>query len=262
MIPQASPDDPRVLEYGHVGDHAWLSERHLFVAEGRLLLERLFAAGTFRIVSVLVTPPAAAALAGPLGRVQADVLVVDPAVLKGVTGFDFHRGCLALVERPRALTLDDLPAQGCVVGLEGVGNPDNVGGLFRTAAAFDVAAMILDRTTGDPFYRKALRTSMGAALRLPFVRVPGWVGTIRRLREDGWIVAALTPSHDADPLDGAACDLASSPRRVLLAGSEGAGLSPETLAIADYRLRIPIASDVDSLNVTVAAGIALARLSR
>ena len=103
---------------------------------------------------------------------------------------------------------------------------------------------------------------MGAALRLPFVRVHDWVGTIRRLREDGWIVAALTPSQDADPLERAAGDLASSPRRMLLAGSEGPGLSPETLAMADFRLRIPIASDVDSLNVTVAAGIALSRLSR
>jgi tRNA G18 (ribose-2'-O)-methylase SpoU len=260
VIQHAAPDDPRVLQYAHVGDHDWLAAHGLFVAEGRLLLERLAAAGTMAIASVLVTPTAARALAATLAHVSGDVLVVDAAVMKGVTGFNFHRGCLALARRPRALRLDDLPGRGCLLGLEGVGNPDNVGGLVRTAAAFGVSGMILDRTTGDPFYRKALRTSMGAALQMPFVRIADWTAALGALRGKGWIVAALTPRGDAEPLDRAAARLAASPARLLLVGSEGAGLSDESLAHADLRLRIPMSGGVDSLNVVVAAGIALARL--
>jgi tRNA G18 (ribose-2'-O)-methylase SpoU len=121
--------------------------------------------------------------------------------------------------------------------------------------------MILDRTTGDPFYRKALRTSMGAALQMPFVRIADWTGALGALRGKGWMVAALTPRGDAEPLDPAAARLAASPARLLLVGSEGAGLSDESLALADLRLRIPMSGHrVDSLNVVVAAGIALARL--
>jgi tRNA G18 (ribose-2'-O)-methylase SpoU len=180
--------------------------------------------------------------------------------MKDVTGFHFHRGCLALAHRPPTVGLDDLPGRGCLLGLEGVGNPDNVGGLVRTAAAFGVAGMLLDRTTGDPFYRKALRTSMGAALEMPFVRAADWTGALGRLQANGWIVAALTPAADAEPLGRAASRLAAAPARVLLVGSEGAGLSGEALSRADIRLRVPVSSRVDSLNVVVAAGIALARV--
>jgi tRNA G18 (ribose-2'-O)-methylase SpoU len=261
VIAHASPDDPRVVVYRRVGDAGWLNSRGLFVAEGRLLLERLVASGAYRITSVLVTPAAAAALAATLSRVDADVLVVDLTVMRDLTGFNFHRGCLALAERPAPRTVADLPAAGCVLGLEGVGNPDNVGGLFRTAAAFGVASVLADPSTGDPFYRKALRTSMGAVLALPFVRAEDWTGTLRRLKGDGWRLIALTPAPDAAPLAAAAAALVPHQRRLLLVGSEGAGLTAETLASADVRVRIPISGAVDSLNVTVAAGIALARLA-
>jgi tRNA G18 (ribose-2'-O)-methylase SpoU len=260
VIEHVAPDDPRVAAYRRVGDAGWLRGQRLFVAEGRLLLERLVASAAYRIASVLVTPAAAAALAPTLSRVDADVLVLDLAVMKDLTGFNFHRGCLALAERPAARTVADLPRIGCVLGLEGVGNPDNVGGLFRTAAAFGVAAVLLDPSAGDPFYRKALRTSMGAVLTLPVVRVDDWTGALGRLKEDGWTIVALTPARDAEPLESAAAALASRERRLLLVGSEGAGLASETLASADARVRIPISGAVDSLNVTVAAGIALARL--
>jgi tRNA G18 (ribose-2'-O)-methylase SpoU len=261
VIRRVHGDDPRVLEYAHVGNHAWLSERGLFVAEGRLLVDRLIAAGNLEILSVLATPAAARALEGSLARAAADVLVVEPAVINGVTGFNFHRGCLALARRPRDVELADLPHTGCLVGLEAVGNPDNIGGLFRTAAAFGVAGVLLDRTSGDPFYRKALRTSMGAVLHLPFVRVADWTAAIAALSGEGRVVVALTPRSDALTLEEFARSLSPTQPRVLLVGSEGAGLSDATLSLADARVRIPITHRIDSLNVTVAAGIALARLA-
>jgi tRNA G18 (ribose-2'-O)-methylase SpoU len=261
VIQRVSGEDPRVLDYAHVGSHDWLCARDLFVAEGRFVVERLIAAGRFEIASVLVTPAAATALARALAQLAADVLVVDPAVLNRVTGFNFHRGCLALGRRPRPLAVSDLPADGCQLALEGVGNPDNVGGLFRTAAAFGVTGLMLDQTSGDPFYRKAVRTSMGAVLRLPFARVPDWPAALAARRADGWIVAALTPRVEAMPLEDVARQLAPARARLLLVGSEGAGLSEASLSCADVRVRIPISSQVDSLNVTVAAGIALSRLA-
>ena len=146
-----------------------------------------------------------------------------------------------------------------MLALEGVGNPDNVGGLFRTAAAFGADGVLLDQQSGDPLYRKAIRTSMGAALRLPFVRTEDWRGTIAAFRERGFRVIALTPSASA-------VDLAEVPpvrqdeRVVVMVGAEGPGLDPASLEAADLRVRIPIDDAVDSLNVVVAAGIALNQL--
>jgi len=247
--------DPRLDAYRLVGDAAALEREGLFVAEGRIVVERLLEDGRFAVHSVLVTPPALAALGPALDRRPGTaVCVCDPALLREITGFDFHRGCLALALRPPAAA--DLPlAASRVLALEGVSNPDNVGGLFRTACAFGVDAVILDRVTADPLYRKAIRTSMAATLRVPFVRVDPWVDGLASLRASGLRVVALTPHPDATTLDDYA---ARGDRRVVLAvGSEGFGLSHESLALADARVRIPIDSRADSLNVVTAAAIAL-----
>lgn len=257
----SSPDDPRLAPYRHVGDPAWLRSHGYFVAEGRLVVDRLIAVNRYAIVSVLVTPAAYAALGPRLSEGAADVYVCDRDLLGGITGFNFHRGCLALVARPAPEPLERLIAATRLLGLEGVGNPDNVGGLFRTAAAFGAGGVLLDQTSGDPLYRKAIRTSMGAALRLPFVRTAQWLEALRRLRHEGYRIVALTPDPAAAPIDAVAGGV-SDERLILLLGAEGPGLDRETLALSDVRLRIPIDPSVDSLNVVVAAGIALHALSR
>lgn len=253
--------DPRIEPYRYVGDHRLLRARNLFVAEGRLVVERLAAAGTCRVHSVLVTPAAAEALAGVLETIDAPVYVAPQDVLNEVTGFNFHRGCLALAERPAPRPLAMPPDARLVLGLERIGNPDNVGGLFRAAAAFGVDLVLLDAVTADPLYRKAIRTSMGAVLERPFAQVSDWVATIASLRTDGVTVAALTPDPSAAPLDAF---VAGGPydRLLLLVGAEGPGLSPETKAAAGERVRIATTGRVDSLNVVVAAGIALSRVAR
>lgn len=256
----ASPDDPRLDPYRHVGDPEWLRQHDLFVAEGRLIVDRLIALDSFPIRSILVNRAAHDALLERLSSVDAEVYVCDDATLIGITGFNFHRGCLALANRPPARSLDRLLNARCVLALEGVGNPDNVGGLFRIAAAFGAGGVLLNATAGDPLYRKAIRTSMGAALRLPFARVDDWLGTLERFREAGFRVVALTPQEDAMPIADFQGSRDAVSRLVLLVGAEGPGLGDDTLGRADARVRIPIDSAVDSLNVVVAAGIALQRL--
>jgi tRNA G18 (ribose-2'-O)-methylase SpoU len=136
-----------------------------------------------------------------------------------------------------------------------VGNPDNIGGLFRSAFALGVDAVMLDPTAADPLYRKAIRTSMGATLRVPYRRAHDWPGDLAELKARGFRVVALTPAEHAVPLNELHVDQAA--RLVLVVGSEGPGLTPSSLAHADVAVRIPVDPRADSLNVVVAASIAL-----
>jgi tRNA G18 (ribose-2'-O)-methylase SpoU len=256
-------DDPRVADYAKVGDPAWLRDHGLFVAEGRLVVRRLIEAGRFGIESILTTSTALKTLGDRVDTLECPVYVITPAALESLTGFDFHRGCLALARRPAATpSLDGFTGAHRLLALEGVGNPDNVGGLFRVAAAFDAGGVLLDPRSGDPLYRKAIRTSMGAALRLPFARATSWPNELMGLRERGFQIVALTPAASATPLPAFAAASSSEDRLILMVGAEGPGLTPTALDAADVHVRIPIADSVDSLNVVVAAGIALASLSR
>ena len=257
-----SADDPRLDPYRHVADPRWIRERDLFVAEGRLVVERLLALGRFQVHSILVNRAAHDAMLPLLSSSPALVLACDDPTLESITGYNFHRGCLALVARPPQLGLPALDGARRLLGIESVANPDNIGGLFRTAAGFGVDGIILNATSGDPLYRKALRTSMGAALRIPYVRAGDWRATLSELRGRGFRIVALTPAEDAKDLSELAATIAQEDRLLLLVGAEGAGLEAATLALADTRVRIPIDSAVDSLNVVVAAGIALHALVR
>jgi tRNA G18 (ribose-2'-O)-methylase SpoU len=249
-------------DYSHITDHGWLLERKLFVAEGRLVVRRLIEAGTFPIKSILLTPAARTALADLLDSRELTVHVCDQKTLNGIAGFNFHRGCLALAERPATNTsVNQFAGARRLLALEGVSNPDNVGGLFRVAAAFGVAGVLLDRASGDPLYRKAIRTSMGASLQVPFARLDPWQPMLRSLRGTGSCIVALTPDGSALPLARYAAEFPPERRLILMVGAEGPGLSAASLESADTRVRIPIAPHVDSLNVVVAAGIALAQLN-
>ncbi len=251
-------DDPRLDAYRHVGDPAWLLAHGLLVAEGRLVVERLLRQPRYRVVSVLVTPTAYEALQPHL-RDGVQALIATPAIVAQVTGFNFHRGCLALAERPPRAGVAAITAARTLVVLEGVGNPDNIGGIFRSAAALSAHGIGLDPACGDPFYRKAIRTSMGATLSLPFATLEPWPAALRELKQAGFTIAALTPSGTA--MVGALPDVSRGSTRVaLLAGAEGPGLTAAALSHADVTVRIPIDPASDSLNVVVAVSIALQRL--
>ena len=265
-----SADDPRVSAYRAVRDPELVRARGLFVAEGRLVVERLIREGRYAIESVLVSEAALHALEEALPSLDLQIPVEVPIYvcraddLHGITGYDVHRGCLALAERPRPAGLDELLASArTVVVLDGVTNADNVGGVFRNAAAFGVDAVLLCPASCDPLYRKAIRTSMAATLRVPFARLTehaaDWRASLAALRGRGFTLVALTPREPARDLDEFAASERPA-RLALVVGGEGAGLSAESEAIADYRVRIPIERDVDSLNLAVAAGIALHQL--
>jgi tRNA G18 (ribose-2'-O)-methylase SpoU len=252
----AEIDDPRLALYRGVRDPDLLRAHGAFVAEGRLIVGRLLAQSRFRARSVLVTPAAHASLGSILRSAGCPVYLADSDVIQHVIGFDLHRGCLAIGDRGEPKVLDEVVASGGpLVVLEAVGNPDNIGGVFRNAAAFGASGVVLSPGCSDPLYRKSIRTSMGATLVVPFAVAPEWPATVSRLRDDGWTVVALTPAEDAS--DVRSVGALSDSRVALLLGHEGSGLSAEAQQLASLRARIPITSAVDSLNLASAAAIGL-----
>jgi tRNA G18 (ribose-2'-O)-methylase SpoU len=258
----ARKDDPRLALYRSVADPELARSHGVFVAEGRHVVRRALEDPRFRVQSLLLNAAAHRDLAPALERLDARVPVYlcETKDFHAITGFDIHRGCLALVDRPPARAVADLMAGARrLVVLDGVANPDNVGGVFRNAAAFGVDGVLLSPDSGDPWYRKAIRTSMAAVLRVPFARCHAWTEDLDGIRAAGFTLVAMTPHAAAEPLE----PFAARSRGACLAvafGAEGTGLSPATLAAADVAVRIPIAPEVDSLNVAVAAGIALHQL--
>jgi tRNA G18 (ribose-2'-O)-methylase SpoU len=229
-----------------------------FVVEGRFALDALLAS-PYPVRSVLVAERKADAIRALVGA-RAPLLVADDGEMAAVTGFDFHRGVLASADRMPLPAVDHLlDAARIVAVVEGVGDHENLGALFRNAAAFGVDAVLLDPSTADPLYRRSVRVSLGHVLRVPWTRLDGWPGGLGALRDRGFVIAALTPARDAEPLGQLVAD---RPERVaVIVGAEGPGLSPGALAAADRRVRIPIVPDVDSLNVATAAAIAFHALT-
>jgi len=263
--PIDDPSDPRIADYRDLKDADLRLRRGLFVAESRAVVRRLLGGARFRTRSILATGPSLEALRDVLEAADPGIrlFVTRHQVIRAVSGFDFHRGCLAVGERGAEPPLDALieaPDARLLVLLEEVANPDNVGGVFRNALAFGAAAVLLSPGCADPLYRKTIRVSAGGSLCVPFARLADWAGGLRRVREAGYTILALTP-------DAAALDLAelgarrALPRRVaLVVGSEGQGIGAATREAADEAVRIAMAPGVDSLNLATATGIALHRL--
>jgi tRNA G18 (ribose-2'-O)-methylase SpoU len=256
--------DPRLWAYRSVGDPELARRSGLFVAEGRFVVERLLDLGRFQIESLLLTPASLTALGKKVTEIDPaiPVFVSDHQHFAQITGFNLHRGCLALAHRPVERSVEEMASSASmIVMLEALTDADNVGGIFRNAAAFGVDAVILGPTTCDPLYRKAIRTSMAATLAIPFARSSSMTDAMAFLRLMGFKLVALSPNGDTT-LEEACQSKLGDGRRALILGTEGAGLSHQAQERADVRVRIPIGPGVDSLNVAVAAGIALSRLGR
>lgn len=255
----ADPADPRLADYREVRERD-LAAREGFIAEGQVVLEKLVRGARHPLRSVLIAEKRVTALASLLAELPKDVPVyaAGQAVMDAVVGFPIHRGILAVGERrpldAQAL-LAGLPDRALVMGLVGIANHDNMGGLFRNAAAFGADAVLLDESCCDPLYRKAIRVSVGAALTTPFAHAGDAGNLCNLLAESGFSVVALSP--------GGGLDLAefSAPARIAtLFGAEGPGLPPEVLENVQT-LRIGMAGDFDSLNVATASGIVLHHLA-
>jgi tRNA G18 (ribose-2'-O)-methylase SpoU len=231
-----------------------------FIAEGRVVLEKAARASRHRLISVLLDEKRLAAMTPVLEVLAAGtpVYLAGQAVMDTLVGFHIHRGVLALGERRETgadALLAALPNRALVVALSGIANHDNLGGIFRNAAAFGADAVLLDADCCDPLYRKAIRVSVGAALTVPFARLAPGDDLVDRLAAHGFQVLALSPAGAAE-LAG----VRPGPRTAILLGAEGPGLSAEVLARTST-VRIPMADGFDSLNVATASGIVLHHLA-
>jgi len=260
LIPIHDPADPRVEPYRDIRERDLVGRQGLFVAEGEVVLRLLARQAGFEAVSVLIDPRRQAKLQPILDDLPAAVPVyrADQAVLDAIAGFHLHRGILALGRRidppSAAALLDRLPERALVLALVGIANHDNMGGLFRNAAAFGADAVLLDPACCDPLYRKAIRVSVGGVLVTPFARLAEGQDLIDLLQARELQPIALSPAGEI-PLAG----LPPPGRAALIAGAEGPGL-PEALLVRCTTVSIPMAPGFDSLNVATAAGIALHHL--
>jgi tRNA G18 (ribose-2'-O)-methylase SpoU len=194
---------------------------------------------------------------------QVPVYEVGDEVMEATTGFRAHRGLLALAGRlpavPGLALLDQVLAD-LVVVVEGVNDQENLGAIFRNAAAFGAGAVLLGPTCCDPLYRRTVRVSVGHVLRVPFGPLTPWPEGLGALERSGYHLLALTPRPGTEPVAAVAAELAGAPVAVVV-GAEGPGLAPEVMARC-RPVRIPMAAGVDSLNVAVATAVALDRLAR
>jgi tRNA G18 (ribose-2'-O)-methylase SpoU len=175
-------------------------------------------------------------------------------LLAELTGYELHRGLIAAMHRP-ALPAPEQLLIGArrVVILENVADPTNVGAIFRSVAAIGADAVLVTPRCSDPFYRRAIRVSMGTVLQVPWARLGDWATARNQLA--GFHIAALALTPDAVSLRDFA---AKAPERVaLVLGAEGEGLTPEALAVAETVVQIPMAHGIDSLNVAATAAVAM-----
>lgn len=256
------PQDERVAAYVDIRERDLVGRQGRFVAEGKVVLDALAATGRFGIESVLVLENRLAGLQQILERLpqHVPVYVAGRDVLDRIAGFHMHRGILAIGRRGDlpgvADLLGTLSANALVAVLVGISNHDNVGSIFRNAAAFGADAVLLDSTSCDPLYRKAIRVSVGAVFKVPFAMFDDAAALADRLDAGGFTQLALSPRGDLDIRD-AVCE---GPLALYL-GTEGEGL-PEAILSRIRTARIAMEPGFDSLNVAAASAIALHRFAR
>lgn len=262
-IPIDHPDDPRIEPYRDIRERDLVGRQGRFVVEGRVTLGVLVTRGRYPIESVLLAESRLEPLAELIMRLPEGVPVYVAAqnVMDEIAGFPMHRGILAMAKKPDELPLSDLVAPmgqvQVLLALVGLSNHDNVGACFRNAAALGADGILWDRTTADPFYRKAIRVSAGTALWMPQARCGDWQDMFDGLEAAGHTLLALTPDTRAPDIR----DIDPTSRFTLCLGAEGPGL-PQAAIRRAIPVRIPMAASVDSLNVATAAAVALSHLVR
>ena len=252
------PDDPRIADFRNIRERDLVGRGGL-IAEGAVVLDQLLASSRFRPTALLILRQRLAGLRSRLGALDPDipVFVAERAVLDRIAGFPVHRGVLAHA-RASADPEEAGPALGriaaaggFVVAGVGISNHDNMGAIFRNAAAFGADAVLIDETSCDPLYRKAIRVSVGTVLRLPFFRMGAAEALVARLAALGFRSLALSPKGET-----AVEDIEGRGAAALFLGAEGPGL-PADLMREMERVRIDMADGVDSLNVATSAAITL-----
>lgn len=260
LIEVADAADERLADYVRLRETTLRrqleNEGGLFIAEGAKIIRRAVEAG-YQPRSFLLAERWLPGLADLLDATEAPVYVVSEEVAELVTGFHVHRGALASMHRHTRWSLEDLLDAQRLVVCEDIVDHTNVGAIVRSAAALGWDGVLLAPRAADPLYRRAIKTSMGAVLEMPWARFADWRHDLPRLQAAGFEVVAMALSPDAVSLPDYAADLRARPRPIaLLLGTEGDGLSSRWLGQADIVVRIDMARGIDSLNVAAAAAVA------
>lgn len=254
------PADERLAAYRDIRERDLVGREGRFVAEGKVVLNVLFGHSAFQPESVLILESRLDGMSDLLGRVpdHVPVYVAGKPVLDAVAGYHVHRGVLAIGRRRIQPDLDGflsaLPARAVLPVLIGISNHDNVGAIFRNAAAFEADGILLDETSCDPLYRKSIRVSVGAALKVPFARSGDAEAILAALERHRFECLALSPRGRTD-----ATALDCPGRTAILLGSEGHGL-PDRVIKRLRSVRIDMSAGFDSLNVAAASAIVLHQL--
>ena len=256
-----SLDDPRLQDYVGLTDVALRRrvepERGLYIAESEKVIRRALAAG-HRPRSFLMAQRWLSDLADVVDRAEADgtpVFVGEHDLIEELTGFHLHRGALAAMQRPVLPTLEEvLSGARRVMILEDIVDHTNVGALIRSCAGLGIDAVLVTPRCADPLYRRAIRVSMGTVFQVPWTRIDPWPSSLQRVRDLGFVTAALALAPGAVDLRAFATD---APEKVaFIVGTEGDGLGSRTLDGVDAVVTIPMSGGVDSLNVAAAAAVA------
>ena len=236
-------------------------EKGVFIAESPKVIGRALDAG-YEPVSLLMEPRHIDGQGRDIiARCEGiPVYTASREILEGLTGYALTRGVLCAMRRPPLPSVEDVCANARRVAvLEGIVDSTNIGAIFRSAAALNIDAVLVTPTCGDPLYRRAVRVSMGTVFQVPWTRIgseplewpePG----LERLRKLGFQTAAMALSDDSVSIDDPR--LAAEEKLAIVLGTEGDGLAERTIAECDYTVRIPMAHQVDSLNVAAASAVA------
>jgi tRNA G18 (ribose-2'-O)-methylase SpoU len=257
----AEASDERLAPYRNVRERDLVGRESRFIAEGKVVLNVLLSNPAFAVESILILENRLAGLTEQLSLCPDSIPVycVSRETMDAIAGFPMHRGIIAVGKRnaPRSLDklVETMPEIALAVVLCGIANHDNMGSIFRNAAAFEADCVLMDETSCDPLYRKAIRVSVGAALKVPFAREGSIETIVSKLQNKGFELFALSPSGTRSIYD-----VKPSPRTALLLGTEGEGL-PSQLLQRLQTVKIPMSREFDSLNVATASGIALSRFS-
>ncbi|MDO4761995.1 MAG: RNA methyltransferase [Corynebacterium sp.] len=264
------PEDPRVDDFRdlkHSDNRPDLpGGKGLVIAEGPLVIGRLIES-RFPLRAIIGFPHKLEKFfADPDNRARTaeiPIYSIDRPTLAQLAGYDMHRGLLASADRAGDLSIAEaIDGANTVVVLEGVGDHENIGSMFRNAAGMGVDAVLFGNGCADPLYRRVVRVSMGHVLRTPFAHFEGkytnWQHGLTQLKDEGFRIVSLTPDDKADHLADALSDASGKPYQkvALLVGAEGPGLTEHAMRATDQRAKIPMAEGTDSLNLATAAAIA------
>lgn len=254
-----SANDPRVSDYVSLTDVQLRKAKEpaegLYIAESPKVVRRAVAAGHQPRSFFLAEKRLPEVLDVIEAHPDIPTFVGSGAMLEEITGINLHRGAMAAMQRPAPAHIPSLLAKAARVAvLEDISDHTNIGAIFRSAAALGIDAVLISPRCGDPLYRRSIRVSMGAVFQIPWARLADGSGGLDILHEAGFTTAALALAPESLTIHELSAR--NDPKLALILGSEGYGLSPETLATANYSVTIPMHAGVDSLNVAAASAVA------